>query len=114
SWVVRAKTGISSMGIKETELKKLFAKSGNVCALPDCGQALVVEVEGKEVVLGEIAHIVAEQPSGPRGSSPLSTEERNRYENLLLACSRHHQLIDAPAVLGFYTVERLRQIKLDH
>lgn len=102
------------MGIREPELKKLFAKSGNMCAFPDCCLPLVVEVDGHEVVLGEIAHIVAEQPTGPRGASPLTAEERNRYENLMLACSRHHQLVDAPPMLGYYTVERLHQIKLDH
>jgi hypothetical protein len=45
--------------------------------------ALIVQVD-REVVLGEIAHVVAQQPSGPRGSSPLSTEQRNRYENTML------------------------------
>lgn len=64
------------------------------------------------VVLGEMAHIVAESPNGPRGDSPLSIEERNRYGNLMLLCNIHHQLIDdQPAT---YPVERLHEIKDAH
>jgi hypothetical protein len=66
------------------------------------------------VVLGEIAHIVAESPSGPRGDSPMTAEERNRYENLILLCNQHHQLIDSKEALAKYTVERLKAMKQAH
>jgi len=50
--------------MKETELKKLYARSGNSCAFPDCRQPLVPEAAGyDQVVLGEAAHIVAEARS---------------------------------------------------
>lgn len=48
----------------------------------------------RDAILGEMAHIVAESPDGPRGQSPLTPTERNNYENLLLLCNVHHQLID--------------------
>src|ERR1700674_5558571 len=101
------------VGIRNSELKKLYARSGNVCAFPDCRKVLVSEEgSGPMVVLGEAAHIVAETTGGPRGTSPMTLEERNRSANLLLLCSRHHQLVDAqPAT---YTVEVLKQMKEDH
>jgi hypothetical protein len=101
------------VGIRETELKKLYGRSGNVCAFADCHMALTSEGGADPmVVLGEAAHIVAESADGPRGNSTLTPSERNRAENLILVCSRHHQLIDAkPAA---FTVEILKQMKLDH
>ena len=59
-----------------------------------------------------MAHIVAERPNGPRGSSPLPMTERNRAENLILLCNTHHQLIDSQPQT--YTVERLLGIREAH
>ena len=101
------------VGIRDTELKKLYGLSGNVCAFPDCHMPLVSD-NGIEpiVVLGEAAHIVAESSAGPRGTSTLTLVERNKAENLLLLCSRHHQLIDAQPAR--YPVQLLQQMKADH
>jgi len=99
--------------MKETELKKLYARSGNRCAFPDCRLPLVPEATGHDqVVLGEAAHIVAEAPSGPRGVSPPTLEQRNLAANRVLLCVRHHQLVDAR--VAQYTVERLHAMKDDH
>jgi hypothetical protein len=67
---------------------------------------------GEVVVLGEIAHIVAEQPTGPRGDASVPALDRNSYPNLLLLCQEHHQLIDAQEAA--YGVERLRAMKEAH
>lgn len=64
------------------------------------------------VVLGEMAHIVAERAAGPRGNAAVSVAERNRAENLILLCNNHHQLIDSQPQT--YTVERLRAMKEAH
>ncbi|MEU1721846.1 hypothetical protein [Nonomuraea sp. NPDC005692] len=61
-----------------------------------------------------MAHIVADSPKGPRGDSPLTDEERNLAENLILLCNQHHQLIDSKEALATYTVERLLGMKNDH
>lgn len=99
--------------MKETELKKLYARSGNRCAFPDCHIALVPEARGDDqVVLGEAAHIVAESDKGPRGRSELTLEQRNLASNRILLCARHHQLIDAKPET--YTTDRLHAIKADH
>lgn len=63
------------------------------------------------VLLGEIAHIVAESPEGPRGTDPISGD-RNGYENLILLCNSHHQLVDAQP--HAYTVERLLAMRDAH
>lgn len=65
-----------------------------------------------ESLVGDIAHIVAENPDGPRGASPLPLEERNKYRNLILLCKVHHKLVDdQPAT---YTVELLHEMKNRH
>jgi hypothetical protein len=97
-----------------SELRKLLQRSGNVCAYPGCTVRLTSAGTGSDpvVVVSEVAHIVAESPDGPRGDSPLSEPERNRYESLILLCNVHHQLIDSqPAT---YTVEWLMEIKHEH
>lgn len=66
------------------------------------------------VVLGEIAHIVGESLDGPRGKSPLTLKQRNTYQNTILLCNQHHQLIDSDGALATYTVERLTAMKEDH
>jgi len=102
------------MAIPTTELKALLQKSGNRCAIPNCGDVLLRDGTDAEdpIVLGKIAHIVADSPDGPRGHYPLPEQERNKETNLLLLCGKHHDIIDRQP--QFYTVERLRQVKEDH
>ena len=102
------------MSIPPTELKRLFARSGNRCAFTDCRRLLIVDASPGQppVTLGDVAHIVAASPAGPRGSAFMAPADRNRYENLILLCNLHHQRIDAePAA---FTPERLRGIKEEH
>ena len=63
-------------------------------------------------VLSEVAHIVAQSMDGPRGHDPMPIDERDKYENLILLCEKHHTIVDNQ--WRTYTVERLRQIKVDH
>jgi len=102
------------VSVPEAEQRKLFVRSGNRCAFPACRRVLTAEESPPDrlVVLGEMAHMVAEQPNGPRGSTPLSLSERNRAENLILLCNTHHQLIDSQPQT--YTVERLLGMKEAH
>jgi formylglycine-generating enzyme required for sulfatase activity len=65
-----------------------------------------------DVVTGEICHIEAQNPQGPRYNSKQGDEERHGFDNLVLMCGDHHKVIDAdPAT---YTVERLCEIKAQH
>lgn len=102
------------MSIRASVQRLVAQKSGNRCAFPECRRVLTIvdATSGDIVLLGDIAHIVAESPLGPRGEGALTSAERNAEPNLLLLCNRHHQLVDsAPQT---YPVERLKAFKADH
>ena len=102
------------MAVPVAEQRKLLQRSGGICAFPRCRRALTAEPSAVDQTasLGEIAHIVGDSPHGPRGSSPLTAEERNRCENLILLCNYHHQLIDSQTKT--WTVDRLLAMKQTH
>lgn len=90
----------------------LWGRSGNRCAI--CRNELVADATQADdpSVLGEAAHIVAREQNGPRGTSSLSDEQRDRYENLILLCPTDHTLIDSQVLT--WTLERLHQQKQTH
>lgn len=90
-------------------VKRLFARSGNRCAFPDCGVPIV---EDSGTVTGEICHIKAGSPGGPRYDPAQSEEERHDASNLILLCGRHHTLVDAEP--DDYTVQKLTAFKRSH
>ncbi len=102
------------MAISLKEQRILFAKSGNRCAFEGCRRVLTAKASPLEgpVVLGEAAHIVGERPNGPRGNYPLPLDKRNQYDNLILLCNQHHQLVDSQPQT--YTVEKLHAMKETH
>ena len=91
---------------KLSTIKRLYAMSGNVCAFPGC-QVPIVEAAG--TVTGEICHIKAQSPQGPRYDTKQTEEERHSYENLILLCRRHHKVVDTEA--DIYDVPALKEIK---
>lgn len=95
---------------KAATIKRLFAVSGNQCAFPRCPLPLVDEPSGK--VTGRICHIKAQEPGGPRYDPNQTGDERHAYENLVLMCPIHHDVIDSDP--ESYTVERLLEIKANH
>ncbi|WP_162563769.1 HNH endonuclease, partial [Mycolicibacterium mucogenicum] len=102
------------MGISVADRKRLWGRSGSRCAM--CFEPVIPESElGGAVLIGEEAHIVARELDGPRGTSPLTEEQRDEYANLILLCPTHHTLIDKkPTGPAEYPVDRLLQMKLDH
>lgn len=94
--------------------KMLWGKSGNICAFPDCKKELVMDISETDdlSVIGEEAHIVARKEDGPRGISPLTDEDRDKYSNLILLCSIHHKIIDDHPTI--YTVDILQEYKKNH
>lgn len=102
------------MSIELKTHKILWGKSGNRCAYPNCKRELVMDASetDDESVIGEEAHIVSRREKGPRGNSPLTTEQRDKYDNLMLLCSVHHKLVDDQEKK--YTVELLHEYKSQH
>jgi hypothetical protein len=89
-------------------VKQLFAHSGNCCAFPKCQISLVQD----NIVVGEICHIKATKPNGPRYDPEQTPEERHSYGNLILLCAIHHKIVDDDP--DSYTIERLTKLKEDH
>lgn len=89
-------------------LRRLFALSGNQCARPSCPTVLLT-ADG--TLVGEVAHIAAESPGGPRFDPKLSEADRRAFENLLLLCGTCHTLVDKDSET--YTQAKLRKWKRD-
>ncbi|MFW9257403.1 HNH endonuclease [Nostoc sp. CALU 546] len=90
------------------DVKTLWGRSGNRCAF--C--KIELTPIGSKSTLGEMAHIVAKSPKGPRGQSNLTSEQRDECSNLILLCPTHHTLIDSNP--EEWKVEKLKQIKAEH
>ena len=86
----------------------LYALSGNQCAFPGCDAPVFEE----ESIVGEICHINARSPGGPRFIAGLSNEELHASANLLLLCRKHAKIIDDHP--EEYPAEQLRKMKADH
>jgi len=91
-------------------VKRLSSVSGNCCAFPKCTLPNVDAATGK--VTGRICHIKARQSGGPRYDAKQTDEQRHSFENLILLCPIHHDVVDADS--DSYTVERLTEMKVDH
>lgn len=91
-------------------VKRLFAVSGNQCAFPGCANALVDADSG--VVTGKVCHARAQSPGGPRFVDGLSDSELHGFDNLLLMCPMHHDIIDARPDL--HPIDSLLEAKRTH
>lgn len=98
------------MTIPQKDQRILWARAAGICSNPTCRKDLTVDLaSGNIVSLGEMAHIIAESPKGPRGSS---NGGDNNYENLVLLCPTCHRLVDkAP---DEHPSSKLRSWKTDH
>ncbi len=102
------------MGISVKTRKMLWGRAASRCNEPTCRLELVMDITETDdpTLVGEECHVVAREPGGPRGDSPLSTEQRDLYGNLLLMCNVHHTVIDRNPIV--YPVDRLHRMKSDH
>jgi len=100
------------MPISQRVKRIVWVRDGGCCAI--CRERLLVEDENglSSQFIGEVAHIVAEQPEGPRGDSPLNLKQRNHESNLLLLCCNHHTEIDSG--VDNFPIERLHKIQREH
>jgi hypothetical protein len=89
-------------------IKRLFALSGNRCAFSNCPVQLVAS----GTIIGEICHIRAAQPGGPRYDSTQSDQERHGYDNLIILCGSHHTEVDGDEET--YSVKHLVDMKKTH
>lgn len=90
-------------------VRNLYALSGNRCAAEGCQQPLV-KADG--TLVGEIAHIRAAMPDGPRFDASMTNEARRDQSNLMIFCRNHHKIVDSRE--SEWTVEALTQLKDKH
>lgn len=93
---------------------KLFKNCGGHCSNPACDRLTSMESEGDEegktILLGEAAHIVASRKaSGPRSNPSMSDKEIKSYKNAIWLCSNCHKIIDKD--FKHYPVELLKSWK---
>lgn len=100
------------MTITVPTYKKLYSLSGNVCAFPGCTAPIFDTTLG--VLVGEVCHIRARSPEGPRYDQFQTAEERDGYDNLILMCSPHNKIIDDPSTRDAFTVEMIEGYKQKH
>ena len=97
------------MSITDRTRKILWVKAGGRCSI--CRVLLVTEGTDSDdpSVFGEEAHQIARALTGPRAGE---LADPNSYDNLILLCRKHHKQVDDQ--VGYYTVERLKEIKPKH
>jgi hypothetical protein len=94
---------------------ELWVRAGGRCEFHGCNDYLLQDkLTTNSAKLADIAHIVARSEDGPRGKDPMPLSQRNRIENLFLACPKHHRLIDNRAMVAKYPKEMLIQYKQTH
>lgn len=99
------------MAISESDIKRLWGNAAGRCSFPGCGNDCLASITGHApVVIGEMAHVIAKKPNGPRGK-PEGGEDT--YENLILLCPTHHTLVDK-APEGTYPENLLQEWKHNH
>lgn len=105
---------MSVTSVPEKVKFRLWGKAAGRCEYSGCNKPLWLdEVTRYEFNTAYIAHIVADEPKGPRGDEILSPKLSAELSNLMLLCDAHHRLIDKEDVAG-HPVERLAKMKLDH
>ena len=102
---------MSSRYIPPKEIKILWGKSGNRCAI--CNNLLSQKVgDDIDYPIGEMAHIYGLELRSARYVSNMLESEKNSYKNLILLCPICHKKIDNDSIT--YTPKKLQEIKEKH
>ncbi|TBW36236.1 SAVED domain-containing protein [Azotobacter chroococcum] len=100
--------------INDKTAQKVWADAGGRCMFEGCGEDLTeIPLWTKAARVGYLAHIVASDPEGPRGSQADSHRLSNEPENIMLMCDAHHRLIDSFAPSN-YPAEVLYEMRRAH
>jgi hypothetical protein len=75
--------------------RELWGRSGGYCSNPACRADLIIYTpSGRAVGIGELAHVIAWSPDGPRGTERGLSQAADRVENLVLLCPTCHKVVD--------------------
>lgn len=92
--------------------QKVWSDAGARCMFEGCAEDLThVPFYSGAARVGYLAHIIASDPRGPRGSVAASHLRANDPENVMLLCDKHHRLIDsfAPGDFPAAVLNAMRQ-----
>lgn len=99
------------MAVSEKDIKKLWGLAAGRCSQPGCEQECIRFLDSADpTVIGEMAHVIAKKPNGPRGQAEGGEDT---YENLILLCPTHHTEIDK-APDRVFPVELIHEWKRTH
>lgn len=99
------------MTILEKDIKLLWGRACGRCSYCNIDLTLNLENSG-DIIIGEMAHVIARKKNGPRGSENIDEDLLNTYSNLILLCNNHHEMIDK-APLDF-SIEQILGWKRKH
>lgn len=93
----------------------VFGDAGGRCEYRGCNKLLGVDgLTRRPSNLSAFAHIVADEPGGPRGHETDSARLAKDPSNLMVLCLEHHRLIDDPVQEASHSIEVLRAMKGEH
>lgn len=99
------------MAISTLDVKKLWGLAAGRCSAPGCDEECIKFLTPSDpTVIGEMAHIIAQSATGPRGDG---VGGEDTYENLILLCPTHHRQVDK-APEGRFPIEMLYEWKDKH
>ena len=99
------------MSISSKDIKKLWGMAAGRCSKPGCTEECIKFLDsGDFTIIGEMAHIIAKKPDGPRGQADGGDDT---HENLILLCPTHHTEIDKSPE-GTFSVEEILRWKELH
>lgn len=105
---------MSKTAISPRTLFILWAQSSGRCEYEGCNEILYEDLLTKvKSNYAYVAHIVADEPGGPRGDLVRSPLLAKGVSNLMLLCDVHHRLVDRDDVAG-HPEERLLEMKRSH
>ena len=92
----------------------LWGRAGARCSNPDCRRLVTYRADNSldPSITGDVCHIKARSPGGPRFDPTYPEEFRDSYDNLILLCRIDHKIVDDHE--DTYTVDKLREMKATH
>lgn len=95
------------------DVKILYGLAAGRCSFFECKIELVLENKpGEKKQIGQIAHIVAHSKKGPRSQEAYPSEKLDSYNNWILLCGTHHDIVDT--AVSKYSANDLLEMKEKH
>lgn len=105
---------MSNTPIPPKIINQLLVKSAGRCQYRGCNKSLYIDLVTKRYFNQTyIAHVVADEPGGPRGDTTRSKLLAKELSNLMLLCDTHHRLIDKIDAYG-HSEKLLLEMKKEH